>query len=231
MFTYVLKTKWLIFLLIVVQAKSQQSSLPPTEWQDSFFCKNYRGVYTCVPSCYGNIVKNNGDTIQNSYMRVWGNNTLVYNSKYPNYPINISNSDIKFIYTTQKEIFGNNRTELVHLPYFKTNWLFWRVIRSKDNITIYDLVCKNTFTSLFSYKMILKVKNKYIIKLCGYPKGVLGTIAYFLRKDDNQYSHDMLLKLIHLRYHLNLSKSDFKNNIDIIDLILSKENEKLNKIN
>jgi hypothetical protein len=79
--------------------------------------------------------------------------------------------------------------------------------------------------------MILKVKNKYIIKLCGYPKGVLGTIAYFLRKDDNQYSHDMLLKLIHLRYHLNLSKSDFKNNIDIIDLILSKENEKLNKIN
>jgi hypothetical protein len=191
---------------------SQNIKWPPPEWRDSVHCEQYRRGYICVPSCNGNVILNNGDTIKNCFIRIWGDACdILANQKLE--PKTIYGNNIKSIYA-YVPLFGNDCTEIRHLPFTFDVDSFWRIVRKKDSIMICDLVGESTFTSFFGVKMVL-------IEGMGKPIKIYG--VYFFSKPTPDSYNKKILKLINKRYSQSFTIEKFKDPIDMLDYILDQE--------
>ena len=199
----------ILLTFIIINGSAQAPGRPI--WGDSVYCEGRGTGYHCAPVCIGNLILKKGDTLRNCYMRIWPRYTWVQVPSGFNKNI-IFNLDIKLI-QTDRPIFGRTNSEFIHLDTIN-HYDFWRLIKKQGVAAIYDRVEKETFTRLFSWKMVLMVGNRRPIWIYR-----IGPFS------NDQYRHTRkLLSFINKHYHQHFDSGHFKSEWEMIDYILDQEN-------
>ena len=204
----------IVFLILTIFVSlhifGQEKEWPPREWKDSFYTVHAKYPIThTTRNFYGLIVLKNGDTLK-GYIRPWIDycEFLEYN-KFT--PITIYNDRINYIQGNLPNITGNF---IIAKNLNRTKWL-WRLLKQENNVLIYDSFDYTHLSSL-GIPMFLSV-NDSLIRISG--------ISSMLYSDKNK----LILNFINKRYNKSFQESDFKTPMEMINYILDKENERLNK--
>jgi len=194
----------------ILEKENEKDTLekwPPKEWTDSVYYKRTRAGWISTRNFYGNILLKNGDSLSSCYIRPWFYDCdVLADNKFQS--IKILDTEIKYM-RVPAPLFDKGYMEMSSV-YGST---LLRLIRQKGEARIYDY-SYDTNPSVFGSPMLLVVdKNK--------PLKIYGNSLWPRKNTKN-----LILKFVNTRYHQSFKQNDFKTEMDMLDYILDRENEK-----
>jgi hypothetical protein len=223
-----------IFLFLVlfgaaIRSEGQGVNWPPMEWRDTIAVPPYyhRPPYQ---SLRGYILFMNGDSAT-GMIRIPYNSSnffLLTTNEFQAKRFRIKSARYMHVYVPS---LGRDYAELFTFDIKHMRDRFWRLVKKKDSISIYDkstgiftdrrMSENNISASLFNEQMVMMVGSKPI-KIYG----KFRTGAIFGLNKRNK-SENLIIKFINNRYQTHFTIQDFKSGIDMIDYILDHEPQSL----
>jgi len=209
------------------QSKCQGVNWPPVEWRDTIAVPPY---YHRPPhqTLRGYILFMNGDSATGMIRIPYNSSNFILLTTNEFQAKRFRVKSARYIHEYVPSL-GRDYADLFTFDINHMRNRFWRLIKKKDSISIYDkstgiftdrrMSENNISASLFNEQMVMMVGSNPI-KIYG--KFRTGAIFGLNKKNK---SESLIVKFINSRYQQNFTIQDFKSGMGMIDYILDHESK------